>query len=247
LIGNLNGALLALASPLLGAVYLAWGIPLLGGLWWGPAGGALMGAFAALWGMILAGMAGLSPDWVNLYGVLPVLGYLPERFSQLDSLETLTQLFLPLMPDSTYVLYYVLQMGSWALIGWAAGMLNEKEWAQYHSPRAGMLFALIGAALLAIFQIVLSAWLKMPISPDAEFALGMTALCSALAVMFLEFVQDFLEHPLPVQTRARALRIEVPSAPIVPEANAPIPTSSVKPSENLKNDDTDDLIMLELD
>lgn len=247
-INNLGATLLTFSSPLLGAIYLAWGIPLLGGLWWGPAGGALMGAFAALWGLLVAGMAGLSPDWTNLYGTLPILGYLPERFAQTNSVEALGLLFLPLMPDSTYLLYCLLQIGSWSFVGWATGMLSEKEWALYHRPRSSMIIVLVAVSALAVMQILLSLWLGMPISRGAEFALGCTTLFSALAVMLIEFGEDFFEHPLPIP---RAVHIESSASPIAPNpipAAAPLVSSEPpKTQESRKRDDEDGLIMLELD
>jgi len=251
-INNLGATLLTFASPLLGSVYLAWGIPLLGGLWWGPAGGALMGAFAALWGLLVAGMVGLSPDWVNLYGVLPILKYLPERFSEAGSLEVFELLFLPLAPDSTYLLYCVLQIGSWALVGWAVGMLSEKDWALYRRPRSNILIVLIGAVMLALIQIWISAWLRTPISGyDPQLALGLTTLFSALAVMVVEIVEDFFEHPLPIPAGSRAIPFEIPAALViekpVSDGEPPASPEITKTQKQQKNDDPDDLIMLELD
>lgn len=253
-INNLGGALFTFASPLLGSIYLAWTIPLLGGLWWGPAGGALMGALGALWGLLVAGMAGLTPDWVNLFGVLPILNYLPERFAQAGSLETIGLLFVPLAPDSTYLLYCLLQISSWSFVGWAVGMLSEKEWAQYERPRASMVIALIGAVTLAVFQILLSAWLRMPITTQAEIALGLTTLFSGIAVVILELGQDFFEHPLPIPSNASSARAprfiedpaastQSPAAPVLPSISSDIPKSQ----ELRKSDEPDDLIMLELD
>jgi hypothetical protein len=250
-INNLGATLLTFSSPLLGSVYLAWGIPMLGGLWWGPVGGALMGGLAALWGLLFAGMTGLLPDWVKLYGVLPILEHLPERFAQTGSLETLQLLFLPLMPDSTFFLYCLLQIASWAFVGWAVGMFSEKEWSIYHRPRSSMIIVLIGSSVLAGMQVLLSQWLEMPILPGAQTALGLTALLSALAVMGLEWGDDFFEHPLPIPASTRSPRVEVPPAPVVsnpiPDA-APLASSEIpKSQESRKSDDEDDLIMLELD
>ncbi|MHC4946390.1 MAG: hypothetical protein ACYTG7_25535, partial [Planctomycetota bacterium] len=47
-IDNLGGTALVLATPLLSGYGLAWGIPLLGGLWWGWTGGAWVGLLASL-------------------------------------------------------------------------------------------------------------------------------------------------------------------------------------------------------
>ncbi len=253
-INNLGGTLFTLASPLLGSIYLAWTIPLLGGLWWGPVGGALMGALGALWGLLVAGMAGLKPDWINLYGVLPILNRLPERFAQAGSLEAIRLLFVPLAPDSTYLLYCLLQIGSWALVGWSVGMLSEKDWAQYHRPRSGMIIALGGALALAILQILLTMWLRMPLSAEAEIGFGLTTLFSGVAVVFLELGQDFFEHPLPIPSNASSARApRFVAEPAAPASDSAVPvspsvSSDISKSQELrKSDDPDDLIMLELD
>jgi hypothetical protein len=249
-INNLGATLLTFSSPLLGSIYLAWGIPLLGGLWWGPAGGALMGGFAALWGLIVAGMAGLTPDWMNLYGVLPILAHLPERFAQAGSLEAIYLLFLPLMPDSTYLLYCLLQITGWSFVGWAVGMFSEKEWALYNRPRSSMIIVLVGSSILAVIHLLLSLWLGMPVTSNAQLALGLTTLLSALVVMGIEWGEDFFEHPLPIPAGERIPRVvEGPPAPVIPNLPPDVPPSveSPKPQESRKRDDEDDLIMLELD
>jgi hypothetical protein len=222
----------------------------LGGLWWGAAGGALMGAGAALWGQIVAGLAGLAPDWINLYGTLPIPAYLPERFAQANSLETLARLFLPLAPDSTYLLYCLLQVAAWAFVGWAAGALAEKDWAIYRRPRSSIIIALVGSSALALMHIGLALWLAMPIRPGAEYALGMTALCSALAAALLEWGEDFLEHPLPApggQKNARPIQLDPSDAPIPQtQETPPIPLENPRTTQK-NNNEEDNLIMLELD
>jgi hypothetical protein len=134
-IQNLSGAMLALASPVLGAIYLSWTIPLLGGLWWGPAGGAVMGGMAALWAEVVAGMANVPPDLVNLLGILPVINDPVGRFASANSLDVFRILFLPLAPNSSVLLYHILQIVIWSFAGWMVGMLNEKDWVQIRRPR----------------------------------------------------------------------------------------------------------------
>lgn len=241
-IQNLSATLLTLASPLLGGIYLAWVIPLLGGLWWGPAGGAAMGAIAALWGMFYAGMAGLSPDWLNLLGILPELRFSALGFSSANSLETLRLLVAPFIPNSTTLLYYVLQIAGWALVGWLVGMLTGKEWAQYYRPRATIALVAAGAPLLAVLQILPALWLSIPIRTLAWEGLGFSSLYSALAAAVLEAGAYFFEHPIPLpHTRGGRIRENQPAV----VAHDPLPLTTLPPMD--PDEKPDDLIMLELD
>lgn len=240
-IRNLGGSLLTLFSPILGGVYLPWIIPLLGGLWWGPVGGAVMGAMAALWGQLLAGMVGLDPDWLTMLGFVPDTHFIAAHFSNADSLETLLKLISPLAPDSTRLLYNLLQIASWSFVGWAVGMLSGKEWMQYRRPRSTMLLAAGGAFSLAILQMALSLWLTPVIRPEYWQALGLAALLASLVVIILEAGQDFLEHPLPLRKSSPNIQLEMrENKPPTPEAIPNLP-------EVKEKDKPDDLIMLELD
>jgi hypothetical protein len=244
-IQNLGGTLLTLASPALGAIYLAWIVPLLGGLWWGPAGGLAMGALGALWGLLAAGLVGLSPDWMSLWGILPAMDGLPARFAGANSLETLLMVFTPLVPNATGLLYTLLQAAAWGLVGWIVGTLNQKEWAQYRRPRVGMLIAALGALAIALLHGGLALWLQIPVAPDKWEVLWVTMLFSAVVVVVLEAAQDFLEHPLPIPESKSPIYFErdfsqEPTPPLArPATNAQ--------SKNDQKDDPNDLIMLELD
>jgi hypothetical protein len=241
-IQNLSGALLSLASPVLGAIYLSWTIPLLGGLWWGPAGGALMGGMAALWAEVVWGMAGLSPDLINQLGILPVIIDPFRHFASANSLDVFRILFLPLAPNSSILLYHILQIAIWSFAGWLVGMLNEKDWAQVHRPRSSISIVAVGVLTLAVLQISLNLWLGAPISSDAQIAIGFTAVLSFIIIIMLEFIQHFFEHPLPIPAQQ--------SAPIQFEMNnAPTPNPMPVPAlpEMTSDEKSDDLIMLELD
>lgn len=245
-IQDLGATLLTLATPLLGAIYLPWVVPLLGGLWWGPTGGLVMGAFGALWGLLVAGWVGLTPDWMSLWGILPAIEYLPQRFANANSLETLLRLVMPLAPSATGLLYTLLQAAAWGLVGWAVGMLNQKEWVQYRRPRIGMLMAGLGALSLTGLHAGLSYWLEIPVSLDKWEFLWLTMLFSTLAVVILEFFQDFLEHPLPIPEAKVAIHFE--REHLMPESQPSAQTiHSVKSDDNNPKDDSKDLIMLELD
>lgn len=242
-IQNLGGVLLTLASPLLNAIYLSWTIPVLGGLWWGPAGGALMGGLAALWMEVVAGMAYLPPDLVNLLGVLPILTNPFAKFASANSLETFQLLFLPLSPDSSTLLYHVLQIALWAFVGWAVGMFNEKDSVQIGRPKSSVFLVGGGILTLAILQVALNFWLGAPIAEGAQTALGFAFFFSFIAVIVLEVGQYFVEHPMPVPVpRSAPIQFEVDDVPASPAA-MPVPPLPDMPAD----DKSDDLIMLELD
>ena len=241
-IQNLSGALLSLASPLLGAIYLSWTIPLLGGLWWGPAGGAVIGGVAALWMELVAGMAYLPPDLINLLGILPVVTDPFGRFASANSLEVLKILFLPLASNSSTLLYHILQIVIWSFTGWMVGMLNEKDWAQVRRPRSSISIALAGVLALVVLQISLNLWLGAPIGSGAQIALGITAFSSLIAVIMLEFIQHFFEHPLPVPTQqSTPIQFEMDNT----SNTTPMPLPDLP--EMSEDNKTEDLIMLELD
>lgn len=244
-IQNLGGTLLTLASPLLGSIYLVWTIPLLGGLWWGPFGGALMGGLGALWGQLAAGMIGLDPDWMRLFGILPDLRFLPARFTSANSLDTLLLLLDPLAPNSTALLYHLLQVASWAFVGWTIGMLAEKEWIQYRRPRSTVVMMPLAALVLAILHILVNLWLGVTISSNSWAGLGMTALVSAVAAASLEGGLDFFEHPLPLP---RKIKLEMDDeAGEIPDRLPVPPVSSAANITDSEKSEPDDLIMLELD
>jgi hypothetical protein len=244
-IQNLSGALLSLASPVLGAIYLSWTIPLLGGLWWGPAGGALMGGIAALWAELVAGMAGLSPDLVNQLGILPIIIDPFRHFVSANSLDVFRILFLPLASNSSTLLYHILQIAIWAFAGWMAGMLNEKDWVQIHRPRSSIPIVAVGILTLAVLQISLNLWLGTPMTSNAQIAFGFTAVFSFILVVMLEFSQHFFEHPLPVPAQQPApIQFEMDNTPgITSPTPMPVPTLPEMDSD----EKSDDLIMLELD
>jgi hypothetical protein len=133
-----------------------------------------------------------------------------------------------------------LQIVIWAFVGWMVGMLNEKDWVQFRRPRSSISIALVGVLTLAVFQILLNLWLGTPISGGVQIALGITAFSSLIAVIMLEFIQHFFEHPLPVPvSQSTPIQFEMDNAP----SSMPVPTLP----EMSEDDKSDDLIMLELD
>lgn len=242
-IQNLGGVLLTLASPLLNAIYLSWTIPVLGGLWWGPAGGALMGGLAALWLEIVAGMAYVQPDLMNMLGILPVVTDPFGRFASANSLEVFRILFLPLASDSSTLLFHILQIAIWSFVGWAVGMFNEKDSVQMRRSRSSVFLVGGGILVLAVLHIALNFWLGSPIADSAWTALGFTVFFSFIAVVVLEVGQYFFEHPMPVPVpRSAPIQFEMEQTPAGPSP-MPVPPLPEVPAD----DKSDDLIMLELD
>jgi len=245
---NLGAMVLVVSAPLLGGFSLAWMIPLLGGLWWGAAGGSWIGALAALWGMVAAGMAGLNPDWLAIFGHFPPITDIVERFATADSLETLGLLVFPLAPDTTVLLYHLLQIALWGLVGTFAGNLNDRPDVQNRSPWGGALIAIAGGFTLLGFHLVLAFWLGQPAADTPDYVMWVMAASTAgVIAAALEMLQDFFEHPLPRLRRAkpRPRGVAEPEPGSGPE---PVPTpAQYPPFDEKKGKDGEDLILLELD
>jgi hypothetical protein len=208
-IHNLGATLLVLAAPWLARYNVAWMVPLLGGLWWGAAGGAWMGGLAALWGQVLAGMAGLNPDWLALSGTSPTMAGVAQRFGEADSLETLKRILEPLAPNSSLLLYHLLQVIAWAAVGGIVGFLADRAWVQQRRPWGRIIIGVAGAFALLGAHVGLGIWLEQ-YNPAALSALWPALLAAtivvAVVVSVLEGVRDFLEHPLPPRPRRKSAR-----------------------------------------
>ncbi len=263
-INNLGGTLLALATPLLSAVYLPWAVPVLGGLGWGPLGGALIGGLAAFWSLLLAGMtqAPLDP-LARLSGSasLPDLLRLVERFTRIDSFDTLWRLAEPFVPDSNRLLFYLLQIGLWAGVGALVGALVESPWAQRRRPLRSLLIGWLGLLLLPGLTLASGLWLglypaaALPLSPRA---LGLALLLPGVLIALVEIGRNLMEYPLAFSAgraagraggraggRARPARPAPPAAP-APAGAAPRPTPPTAPPDDDEEED-DDLVRLEID
>ncbi len=244
---NLGALVLVLAAPWLARYNVAWVVPLLGGLWWGAAGGAWMGGLAALWGQIVAGMAGLSPDWLALIGTSPSIAGVAQRFSQANSLETLKRILEPLAPNSTLLLYHLLQVLAWATVGGIVGAVADRAWTQQRRPGRSIIVGAAGALALLGAHVGLGLWLEQytptALSPMWPMLIA-TTIVVAVVVGALEGLRNFLEHPLPPRRR-RARSYRRPSRASEPE-RVPLPVPTQLPDWE-PADEAADLIMLELD
>jgi hypothetical protein len=263
---NMGALVLVLAAPWLARYNVAWVVPLLGGLWWGAAGGAWMGGLAALWGQVVAGMAGLNPDWLTRFGTAPGVAGVAQRFGQANSLETLKLILEPLAPNTTILLYHILQVLAWAAVGGIVGALADRAWTQRRRPLGGVLVAVVGACALLGAQVGLGLWLEQ-YTPAALAPMWPLLLASAVVVVvmasILEGVRDVLEHPLPPARRRPRRR---PTRPLIAQSGGapalvgasrsagrggeatrtPVPVPAQLPDWE-PADEADDLIMLELD
>lgn len=263
---NMGALVLVLAAPWLTRYHVAWVVPLLGGLWWGAAGGAWMGGLAALWGQVMAGMAGLNPDWLARFGTSPGVAGVAQRFGQANSLETLKLILEPLAPNTTLLLYHLLQVLAWAAVGGIVGVLADRAWIQRRRPWGAILVAVVGASALLGAQVGLGLWLEQytpaTLSPMWPLLLA-SAVVVAVVVGTLEGLRDVLEHPLPPARRRPRRRTARPrpaqrgGAPAFAGASGsvgsggeaartPVPLPAQLPDWE-PADESDDLIMLELD
>lgn len=265
-IHNLGAMVLVLAAPWLARYNLAWAVPLLGGLWWGAAGGAWMGGLSALWGQVAAGMAGLNPDWLVLIGTSPTIAGVAQRFGEANSLDTLRLILEPLAPNTTLLLYHLLQVVAWAAVGGLVGALADRAWIQHRRPWGAILGGIVGAFVLLGAHIGLGLWLERytpeSLSPMWSMLIATTVVVAVL-VGALEGLRDFLEHPLPPARRhprristhsgqvrragSRQSRVRASRSGRGREGErAPLPVPTQLPDWE-PADESEDLIMLELD
>jgi hypothetical protein len=246
-IHNLGATVLVLATPWLARYQVAWVVPLLGGVWWGAAGGAWMGGGAALWGQLAAGMAGLNPDWLTLIGSSPTIAGVAQRFGEANSLETLKLILEPLAPNATLLLYHLLQVVAWAVVGGIVGTVADRSWIQQRRPWGAIVTATLGAFALLGAHVGLGLWLEqhaLTTLAPLWSPLIVTTVMVAIVVGILEGLRDFLEHPLP-PVRRRTRRERRPGRAREPE-RAPLPVPPQLPDWE-PADEAEDLIMLELD
>lgn len=247
ILNNLGAALLTVAAPLLSPFWLPWAVPVLGGLWWGTTAGAVMGGLAALWGQALAGMTGADLDWLARLGGAVQGAGMVGRFAGADSLDTLWLLAEPFFPDSTVLLYFLLQIVLWAVVGGVVGSLAERDWAQRRRPWASILLAWASITCLVAGHLLIAAWLGI-YTPDRLTVMGRPLLLSAglpaLVVTGLELLRNLVEHPLPRIARKKPAFPAAPESPSTPPLH-PVPYDSGGKIPD--DEDKDDLIMLELE
>ncbi len=259
----LGATVLVLAIPVLAKYHLHWTVPLLAGLWWGFVNGFWIGAAAALWGKLLGGMAGLDIDWLVLAGQSPTLAGIMQRYSGLGSLETLGKLVQPLAPDTTSLLYHLLQIATWALVAGLVGLLANQKWLYHRFPWSTLGISAIAIVALGGGHLFLAVWLRQinPTTLDYEPFL-MAAVLGLMISSTLEVVRQSLELPVAPKMYRRVISVPVTRTAASPEVTSDAAATSIthkgqsKPSPvplpdlpewEPPEEDNNDLILLELD
>lgn len=166
----LGATTLVLATPLLAYYHLHWLIPVLGGLWWGGVTGAWIGGLAALWGKIVAGMAGMEIDWLVLAGQVPDVAAIAARFEGANSLNTLLLIIEPFAATSTVILYNLLQIIGWAVAGGFIGSLAWRRWVKYSAPWSILVVTAAGGLIMLVAHIGLPYWLTEALTESSAAA-----------------------------------------------------------------------------
>ncbi|MGD9101763.1 MAG: hypothetical protein PVF45_14875 [Anaerolineae bacterium] len=255
---NLGATVLVLITPALLPWRLEIASPLLAGLWWGELGGVLVGALAALWLKLLAGMAGQPLDLTHLSGWTPEGANVVTRFGGFNSLQTLLELFNPFADTSQALLLHLLQILAWALAGYVAGLLARRVWSDRWRGWAPLLSALPAAGVLWLSYGLISQFMN-PTQDDLSAWLNDLApwlLAAALAAATLRQFYLYLRRPLaraPIARREPATAQAHPAPRRGRSSNAPQPEpkpsfnwSAVKRPPSATETD-DDIIMLEID
>jgi len=250
----LGATVLVLSTPLLAEYNLHWVAPILGGLWWGMANGFWIGGAAALWGKLLFGMAGLNIDWLTMAGQSPTLAAIMQRFNGLNSLETALKILQPFAPDATTLLYHILQVAIWALVGGLVGSLAAQKWMHHNHFGATLAISGAGAIALALGQIILAGWLTEAAPASLDYTqIAMAAAASFAVCAVLEAARGALD--LPIAPRVKRRRFSMPSlskqksSPPAHRAaqSKPAPVQLPDLPEWEPPKENNDLILLELD
>lgn len=258
IIHNLGLAVLIAATPLLAQGRLEAFVPLLAGLWWGVNKGAWAAALAAFWGKLIGGMSGLNVDLLTMSGSPISIHKIVERFSSANSLQSLLLLVEPFAPNSTVLLFHLLQIVGWALAAAFVGLIARRQWLRERGLWATALALVVGALLLAVSYLLLPYWLEL--SPAAllwaeALPLSIALALSAGIALLLDGALRLLNQPPPRpayyarKERRQVARQKLPPA-AEPEIEAappleqpPLPPPPLPAWEEPETD----LIMIELD
>jgi len=251
----LGATVMVLSVPLLAKYQLHWALPILAGLWWGSVNGFWISGAAALWGKLLAGMAGLDIDWLAMAGQSPTIAGLMQRYNGLGSLDTLNKLVQPLAPDTTILLYHLLQVAAWALVAGLVGFLAHQKWIYQRYPWSILIISAIGIIALGASHLFLTFWLKQTDLATFYYEPLLLIAVTGLAVSStLSVIRQSLDLPVAPKIHKRTISVPVTRSDEAAETKAkqgeirptPIPLPDL-PEWEPPDDDNNDLILLELD
>lgn len=252
----LGATVLIFLTPLLAQYQLHWAVPVLAGLWWGSISGFWIGGAAALWGKLLAGMSGLEVDWLLITGQTSSLAGLMQRFNGVGSLETLNKLIAPIAPDTTLLLYHLLQIAAWALVAGFVGFLAHQRWLYHRYPWSTLIISAIGITTLGLSHLFLTIWLKQTDPAMLNYdPLLIVAVAGLVVSSTLAVIRQALELPVAPKMHRRVISVpvkrnkaknltETGEQPLTRPTPVPMPEL---PEWQPPEDDNNDLILLELD
>jgi hypothetical protein len=276
-------ALMVISAPLLAPIHLASTLPLLAGLWWGGTAGALVGGLAAAWLKVSASMSGASADLWRINGWSLSYTGLYARFHTANSLQTVVRTFGPLVSDSvafaeghvTYLsgggsplfpgaalLFNLLQVLSWALAGYAVGVLMG--WLRRN--RGWRAALSLGPGTLSIWMgyVAVPSWLQVDGPRWAEPRwLPVQVVLASVVAWGLDGLVGYLAQPIasgrrrvPVRSSRSSIRSSErrPGRGRRPESRRADPLDLLTPYRDEeqakpkpKAKDQEDIIMIELD
>jgi hypothetical protein len=149
-----------------------------------------------------------------MMGVAPQPAGLFAQFKDANSLETLKLIVTPLAPNPTLLLYHLLQIVLWAMVGGITGGAAERTWTQQKHPWRAVAVGFFAAAALALGNLALAAWLEQYKPSDFSWivpGLLESALYASLAAAGLEVLRDFAEHPFPFGRQREPRTVQSPA------------------------------------
>lgn len=239
-------ALVVLAAPWMAPFHLISVLPLLAGLWWGSAGGAVVGALAALWLKVAAGMGGAPVDLWAVNGWAMTAAAVYERFHTANSLQTLIWLVEPLAHDSLGLLFNLLQVLAWAAAGFVVGGLAQALPAQVSAGRKAALSLGPGLLLIWAGYVAVPMWLQWPgalwfeprwLAAQVVWAGAVAWSLDRLGRYFGEPVLGGDVAPIVARPRPEKRSIKTSGSPHLPQ--------KARSKSSAREDE--DIIMLELD
>jgi hypothetical protein len=171
----------------------------------------------------------------------------------------LSKLVQPFAPDTTVLLYHLLQIGIWALVAGLIGFLAGQKWLYYRFPWSTLLVTALGVIAVGAGYILLGVWLNGldPVTFDYE-PLLIGAVFGLVTASTLEVFRQALELPVVPKLHKRVITVPVKHTKSRQDGTStsaanrnqsqptPVPLPDL-PEWQPPEEDNNDLILLELD